>query len=52
MQEDAKVKESQKCGTLQQAEGAQPIASPLLMQEQKRGAVALSHICMVTWCSI
>lgn len=42
MQEDAKVKASWRRGVLQEAEEAQPMASPLLLQEQKHAAVAWS----------
>lgn len=43
MQEDAKVKASQKRGISQEAEAAQPVASPLLVQEEKRAAAARKH---------
>lgn len=43
MQEGTKVKASQKCGILQEAEGAQPTASPVLVQKQKCAAAAWGH---------
>lgn len=43
MQEGTKAKASQKCGILQGSEGAQPMASPVLVQKQKCAAAAWGH---------